>query len=220
VSDQEALMYNLRFIMQENQEKRLFLLRNLFDMSFGDPCRVAFSIITEAIRWDNHQIRESANYLSEEGLLTIEEDDGSGRRPRGPYLRLTHKGIVEVEQSITNPTRPTEHFPSTVIQNFNASVGAVQTGSHSTAHAVQSLGAEIPEAFKLTAGLREKIKSLFPELQEAAVQLIEGLEDEFRLTKPRNARVKAFLKELNQLTDKSFIKKPLAALAKQYDIQL
>lgn len=193
MSDQEdVLMYNLRFVMRENQGKRLFLLRKLFEMSFGVPCLVAISIFQNETGWYEHDIYESARYLSEEGLLTIQDGDGSGRRPEGPYLRLTHKGITEVEQSITTPTKATEHFAATVIQHFNASVGAVQTGPNSTAHAVQQLGIDPSEAFKHTESLRRQIQSLPEGQKEEATQLIEALEDELRLSQPRKARVKAF----------------------------
>lgn len=46
---------------------------------------------------------EASHYLAEEGLLTIREEVPHAGIPP-PYLTLTHKGIVEVEQSITNPT--------------------------------------------------------------------------------------------------------------------
>jgi hypothetical protein len=221
MSDQEdALMYNLRFVLRENQGKRLFLLRKLFEMSFGVPCLVAISLFQNETGWYEHDIYEAARYLSEEGLLTIQDDDGSGHSPRGPYLFLTHKGIVEVEQSITSPTKATEHFAATVIQHFNASVGTVQTGPNSTAHATQQLVAGPPEAFKRTESLRRHVQTLPDGPQEEATQLIEALEDEFRLSKPRKARVKAFLRGLDTMTDASPVKKVLKTLAKQYDVSL
>ena len=216
-------MHNLRYVTQRNQEKRLFLLRKIFEMSMGMPCLVAFSIFEKETGWQDYDIAEAAEYLSEEGLLTIRNDDGPKAHPPGPYLYLTHKGIVEVEQSITRPTESTPHFPAPVIQNYNnynASVGVVQTGHYSMAHSDQNIGVEFPEAFKHTEGLRKKIKLLPSDSQEAATQLISGLEEEFRLSQPRKARVGAFLKELNELTHKISVRKSLASLAKQYDIQL
>jgi hypothetical protein len=220
MADNEAQLSNLRFITKENQEKRLSLLRELFDISYGTKCLVSISIFAQMSGWDESEVQMVSDYLAEEGLLTITSDSNNSRLTPGPHLCLTHKGIIEVEQSITNPTRATEHFPSTVIQNFNASVGAVQTGSYSTAHAVQSLGGEIPRAFQLTTNLRLKFDSSTPEVQEAATQLIEGLEDEFRLSQPRRARVRAFLKGLGELSNNSSVRKLLEALARQHGVQL
>jgi hypothetical protein len=217
MANEEALMQSIRFITRENQEKRLLLLRKLFEISFGDRALVSTSIFAQMTGWYEHDVAER---LAEEGLLTIESGEGYDCITPPPHLRLTYKGIIEVERSITNPTEATEHFPSTVIQNFNASVGAVQAGPYSTAHAVQSLGGEIPRAFKLTSNLRLKFKSLPSEAQEAASQLIEGLEDEFRLSQPRRARVKAFLKGLGELSDDSSVRKILDSLARQYSVQL
>jgi hypothetical protein len=220
---EEDLMFNLRHITQENQKKRLLVLRRLFDLSFGEICIVSIPIFCKETGIPDYDVLEAARYLQEEGLLTIREDvkDEYQAAPTpGPYLLLTHKGIVEVEQSITSPMKATQHFPATVIQYFNDSVGAVQTGAHSIAHSVQQLGHDLPKEFKLTAGLRRHLGSLTPEMQEEAIQLIEGLEEDFRLSQPRKARVRAFLKELNELTHKISVRKLLAALAKQYDIQL
>lgn len=212
-------MYNLRFITRENQEKRLLVLRRLFDLSLGTPCIISVPIFSKETGIDQYDICEAARYLSEEGLLTIEDERG-GSPELGPYLCITHKGIVEVEQSIMSPTKATQHFPATVIQYFNDSVGAVQTGAHSTAHAVQQIGSNLPKEFKLTGDLRRSLRTLTPEMQEEAMQLIEGLEDEFRLSQPRKARVKAFLKELNELIGKAPVRKILSKLAEQFGVLL
>lgn len=219
---EEVLIYNLRTIMQENQQTRLLVLRRLFEISLGRHSLVSIQIFCNDTGMDYHDVIEAARYLAEEGLLTIRDEVPHAVTPP-PYLSLTHKGIVEVEQSITNPTKPTEHFPAPVvqhIQNFHASVGAVQTGAQSTAHAIQNLGVEPPEVFRLTADLRRNLDSSPADVRESAGQLVDGLEEEFRLSQPRVVRVRAFLKELNALTDDASAKEILAKVAARYDIEL
>jgi hypothetical protein len=141
MSDPTTLDHNIRMIKQENQAKRLSLLRLLYDFSSGQRCIVAVSFLTEGLKSDEYEILETAFYLSEEGLLNIGQNQEQ-RMPPGPNLCLTHKGIVEVERSIDHPSEATEHFSASVIQNFHGPVGAVQTGPQSEATIDQHLNLE------------------------------------------------------------------------------
>jgi hypothetical protein len=141
MADPAAVEHNIRLFKQENQSKRLSLLRLLYDLSAGQKCIVAVSFLSEGPDSDEYDILETASYLSEEGLLTIATDHQQGMPP-GPNLCLTHKGIVEVERSIDHPLEATEHFSAPVVQNFHGPVGAVQTGNQSRATTHQHLDVE------------------------------------------------------------------------------
>jgi hypothetical protein len=84
------------------------------------------------------------DYLAGEGLVSL---DGFG-----PMVSLTHRGVVEVEQSIDKPDRATEHFPAQIIQHFHGTVGAVQNAPNSTANISQH-SLEEDEMFQITVAL-------------------------------------------------------------------
>jgi hypothetical protein len=68
---------------------------------------------------NRHELDEAIAYLRDEGLV----------EQNGMFVSITPKGVREVEQSISNPQRPTEHFQPAVIQYFQAPIyGGVQTG--------------------------------------------------------------------------------------------
>lgn len=90
-------------------------------------------------------------YIADEKIkqalgLTPEEFTDIVQYLRGEYLLgsatftttvISHRGIVEMEESILNPQRPTEHFASIVIQNFNGPVyGGVQTAGENNTQLV------------------------------------------------------------------------------------
>lgn len=140
------------------------------------------------------ELSEISDYLDGEGLITQQSDNGL-------FIRLEHRGIVEVENSIRNPQKPTEHFSVQVIQNFNAPVGSVQTGNQSIANVTQNLGAEISDITALLKELRHHIIDDSPERQKVGIELLEGLETEVQSPNQRQSRIKLYLKELG-----SFVK--------------
>src|SRR6266404_5971115 len=75
-------------------------------------------------------------------------------------VMLSHKAILEIERSITDPSKGTEHFSTMVIQNFNAPVGAVQTAPNSTANVNQNFGTSMAEVTELIGQLRAQFETL------------------------------------------------------------
>lgn len=144
-------------------------------------------------RQKENELSEVSDYLANEGLITQQSDDGL-------LVRLEHRRIVEVENSITNPQSPTEHFSVQVI-NFNAPVGSVQTGNQSVANVTQNLGAEISDITTLLKELRQHIVDDTPEKQKEGLELLEGLETEVQSPNQSESRIKLYLKELG-----SFVK--------------
>ena len=137
MNDPKSQMDHVRMIVRENQTRRLYLLHELYRWGDGHPCEVSIEFLTEPV-WKEFDILDVAGYLEEEGLLVIGVDKEQGRGPV-PNLRLTHKGITEVEKSIEHPSEATDHFPAPLVQNFHAPVGSVQVGAKSIARATQNL---------------------------------------------------------------------------------
>lgn len=134
----------------ERQEKRYRLLRHLYDATDGG---VHASVSLADVAGEGNLCEADAdaalNYLVEENLVKLEAF--------GPMISITHRGVVEVEQSINRPEQSTEHFPTHVTQYFYASVGAVQNGSQNTAHVTQN---ELErEIFQLTVELSQGMAS-------------------------------------------------------------
>lgn len=117
--------------VEDRQRARYHVIKNVYDEagdSITEGCDLSTAFEGAATDMeDGHGILE---YLDEKGLLS----DSTG----GPYVALSHQGIVEIEESIMNPDAPTEHFKQGMVQYFYAAVGVVQNAQDSTAHVSQN----------------------------------------------------------------------------------
>jgi hypothetical protein len=196
--------------LQEKQRRRYLVLSKLYELTDGEPVRLAEAdAVHEATGLDEVTFHEAVQYLRGEGLL----------KTSNLVLELTHAGIVEYERSLERPDVPTEHFPVQVIQQFNAPVGAVQTGTHATANVVQQVGAGTGEVLELLGQLRRDIEATLPAEERAeALELVEGIEEEARSEKPRTARVKAFMKGLGNFALSTASNALATAIAQQFGL--
>lgn len=135
------------------------------------------------------------NYLASEGLLfqkTMGGEDGS--------LEIQHRGIVEIEQSIKNPNRATDHFQAPVVQqvtqHFHSTVGAVQTGNNNTANVNQNIGQEVADLLALLQQVRESVKKLPAVEQAEAGELIDLIELEAKSENKNPTKIKSFGRSL------------------------
>lgn len=196
--------------LQEKQRRRYLVLSKLYELTDGEPVRLAEAdSVREATGLDEVTFHEAVQYLRGEGLL----------KTSNLVLELTHAGVVEYERSLERPDSPTEHFPVQVIQQFNAPVGAVQTGTHATANVVPQVGAGAGEVLELLGQLRRDIEAtLSAEERAEALELVEGIEEEARSEKPRTARVKAFMKGLGNFTLSTASNALATAIAQQFGL--
>lgn len=180
-------------IVQRKQERRYLMLLKLWEAVGGkEGVQVDYMEVARAASFETEEAKEIYKYFMNEGFF-------QNRRVVWG-VTLSHKAVIEVEQSISNPTGGTEHFSSTVIQNFNAPVGSVQTGPHSTANVTQNFGSSASEVLALIPELRESLQALPPGDREEAIEIVDALEEEVQSPAPRKGRLKAFLGQLGSFT--------------------
>jgi len=122
----------------EKDKKRYEILRWIFDEADGDESSFVDlrKLIDEKTDYSEanrleREFETISDYLAGENLIKQIAENGL-------FVQLTHQGVIEVEESIRNPEKPTEHFSVPVIQNFqytfNAPVGSVQQGNQNVAN--------------------------------------------------------------------------------------
>ena len=123
-SEEEENMNTDKSLFEEKRRKRYTLLRKVYDEAKGSQHNPApFFSIAEKEGLSREEAEDIYYYLFEERLI---KDFAVGTS-----VVITHRGIVEVEESIRNPGKPTEHFTPSITQHFNAPVhGGVQVGGH------------------------------------------------------------------------------------------
>ncbi len=198
-------------IVREKERKRYAVLLKLWEATDGkELTRVEFDEIAQQAGLNDKEAKEVYVYFMNEGLF--------GSRDVGGGVTLSHKAIVEMEQSIKNPSTSTEHFPATVIQHFNAPVGSVQSGAQSTSHVTQNFGASTPDVLNLIRELRQSIQLLPVAQQEETFEVVNALEEEVQLPSPRKGRIRAFLTQIGGVATDIGVNLAATAIAKYYGL--
>lgn len=148
------------------------MLRRVYEETDGNErSMVNFFTLAEKEGFDESYAIEIYDYLRSEGLFGHEQVDGS--------LSLSHRGVLEVEQSIIYPQKPTDHFPATVIQNFSGPIyGGVQTGGqNNTQHVSVNVNSSFGEAVKRLTELvnNSPASSLYKEESVQALERVQQL---------------------------------------------
>lgn len=171
--------------LEQRQAWRYAILRKMYDLSGGHHLRgMSFASVAKEVGVPEEERAPARQYLMGEGLIRYIAQD----------VAITHAGVVEIEKSMTEPTKPTEHFTPAVIQqvtqNFSGPVGAVQTGSHNVAHVNQSVSTDVQV---LLQQLRAQVDGLPAEQREEAIELVHGLEEQAKKPSPSKAMIKQIL---------------------------
>ena len=105
----------------QRKSKRFQFLHRLYEMSHGlKPIRVL--VLRKELGLAIEEVEDAVKYLMGERLIRFWElDDLRSYSPwtvRGEVC-LTHHGVVEVEAALSEPEKPTQHFPPLNIISFS-----------------------------------------------------------------------------------------------------
>ncbi|MBU1698717.1 MAG: hypothetical protein KJ970_21210 [Candidatus Eisenbacteria bacterium] len=93
--------------LNEKRTNRLKLIHRLYDLCEGTRSKaVSMWGIGEEFGWPRSETQSIVEYLEGEGLLEYSDLGGN--------ISLTHRGIVEVEKSLSKPDEATTYFPPAV----------------------------------------------------------------------------------------------------------
>src|SRR3989344_5165042 len=97
--------------IEKLKAKRFQFLKKLWELSEGDEYK-SFNMfeIGNELGFDHELTSSIYQYLRGEGLLKAFTLGGN--------IVITHAGIVEMEESLSKPDQPTEHFPAVNIINI------------------------------------------------------------------------------------------------------
>ncbi len=182
--------------LEHRQEQRYAVLRHMYDVAVegaNNPSKEFYeNDVAKGLGYPTQDVKSALSYLKGKNLVEVAQ---IYHGPRMSY-RLTHWGIEEIEQSLQEPKERTEHFPFQIIQNFNATVGAVQTGTQSTANITQNIGVDLSDVFILLEQLKPKVVELPPEQQGDALDSIDALEGELKSQDKSPRRIRELLEGL------------------------
>jgi len=115
----------------KRQADRLRLMKAIFEAADGVESElVRVAPIQQELGFSNRELEDSCDYLIGERLII-----SLGKVAEAPAhvaVQLTHRGVMEMEQSIVAPNKPTQHFPPAIsIFHVGGNIigSAIQSGS-------------------------------------------------------------------------------------------
>lgn len=180
--------------VKEKRERRAAFMRRLYEMTDGNRSRrVDYRQFGEAFGWPEIEAFAVAQYLVDEGLADW--------KALGGLLGITHAGVVEVEQLLQAPDKPTQHFePVTnihvVVQGDN--LGQIQAGTNSSSQVANAASPQVIELFlaELRAALAASPDEPARGLAEGTITVVEG---ELAAGRAESSTVKGLLPGLRDL---------------------
>jgi hypothetical protein len=100
--------------VEKRQADRLRVLRAIWDATNGNPSEVARTAptIQKQLGLSDQELEAACDYLVGEGL--IRPTSKINESPGYIAVQLTHRGVREMEESISVPDKPTEHLPPAI----------------------------------------------------------------------------------------------------------
>jgi hypothetical protein len=93
--------------IQKEKANRLRFVKLLYEKTGGDEYKwVNMRDLGKELGFDGESIQRITQYLNGEHLLTFQA--------LGGVIGITHWGVKEMEQALSNPNQPTMHFPAAV----------------------------------------------------------------------------------------------------------
>jgi hypothetical protein len=93
--------------LAEKRRRRLAFMERVYERTDGNTTNRVFGLQVGAeLGWDQEMTSVVMHYLVDEGLIEF--------RAMPAMLAITHAGVVEMEQALSNPKTSTHHFPPMV----------------------------------------------------------------------------------------------------------
>ena len=147
--------------LEVKKAQRALFMRRLYDKSDGAAMEfITADTLTADMHLSESQEQELVDYLKQEGLI---KSRGTGSPP---LISITHRGVIEVEQSSERPELPTEHFPpvSAVLNVYGDVVGS-------------NIAQASPQTTQTVTYTSEQRQDLMQALQQVRALLAQGLPD-------------------------------------------
>lgn len=185
-------------IEQERKDRFRFLHR-LWDVTEGDEykCPNMFAI-GNALGFDRQKTERVYQYLNGEGLAES--------KALGGVIGITHDGIREVENALSQPEEPTHYFPAVnVISIGSMSKSTIQQASPGAVQQVKLEEAEVQETRALVQEIKSQLDQfeLSPEDRQQVEAEVSTIEAQLGSPKPRRTAIAECLASLRTILERA-----------------
>ena len=183
--------------INKKKKDRFKFLKAIYDAVDGEQDSIIDgSTIGKKLVFERNYTKNIFYYLQEEGLI-----EGMGA---GFHLSITHYGIREVEQSLSEPEKPTEHFlPLNQYNTIN--INNMNGGSFQQATVNSNINIVSNDAIVDIESYIEKIRRFVnddiedEELRAELLADVETISQQSKSPKPKKAILKATLDSIKDI---------------------
>lgn len=175
--------------VEEKRRLRFDFTKALYDATDGSRAEIVEMFdLGESLGWDRGRISNVVEYLEGEGLVKY--------MTLGGGISITHRGVVELEEALTEPAQPTEHFPPVSIISVGTMVGSqISQASPGSSQVIEVMQRpQLDEAATLLRELREVVLPAvdFAEEDRSEFEAELGtVEQQLGSSRPKSAFVRA-----------------------------
>ena len=160
----------------ERRLQRFRVLNYVYEKSRGSElAAVPLDEIQGHFGLSQDDLIDAVTYLTREGLLS-----GSSSREC-----LTHAGIVEIEAALSQPERPTEHFPVNIIHIGQMYQSQIQQGTADSTQTGTFAPLDLAAVAEFIRGLKSELSQLGLAGDDEAVAQSDLATIESQLSSPR-----------------------------------
>ena len=171
-------------------------MRALLEMGEGNRLNpISVDNIARAIGVDDSEAQRLTQYLADEGLVNWE---------MGHKVTITHDGVVETEQVIDTPERPTAHFPALNLTiHGNVVNSQLQAGTVGSSQYGDPDPRWLESAHQLAMGMREALAeaNLAPDLLAAAEDGLTVIESQLATPAPDRSIIRAGVRSVRPILE-------------------
>lgn len=183
--------------IQQLKKQRFLFLEKVYNETAGDPfCIIDSNEIGQQLGLDDLTAGRIAKYLMDEGLLAA--------RGIGSGIGISHMGVLEVEEALSNPDKPTQHFlPFNIIHVHSMNNSVIQQGSTNSTQNITITSDSISDLKSFLSDLKTALEKmqLSIEVQGEILAEIATLEAQTVSPKPKRLIIGETLKSLRSILE-------------------
>jgi hypothetical protein len=184
--------------LEERRAKRFKFLELLYDKVSGDEFDVySVNLLGRDLGFDETEAGRIAQYLAGEGLIEFQAMGDGG------MVSLTHAGVREIDEALTNKDTPTAHFPplnvtNNIIHMPSAQNTTIQQGGQGGTQNVAYPSSSLEDLAGVIRRLRSEAAGmgLSPEDAEELTEQLDTIEEQVQAKRPKRPILQACVTEL------------------------
>ncbi len=183
--------------INDKKIKRFNFLNKLYELSEGNENKTFIMWdIGDQVGLKREETEHVYQYLKGEGLLEPFALGGA--------IKITHYGVVQIEEALSNPEKPTHYFPPiNIIYVHTMNNSQIQQGTQNSSQSLSITQNEKDRIVELIKEIRNHVSSLPDENKKDIEGDLETIEAQLKTSSPKKSIIKESLNSLRNILEQT-----------------